>query len=92
MEDDDIITYRDVVTADKKSCTFDLRSGILCPMRGARVLILSGRFKGAEGICLGKNRDERWAISPDGSNEILSLVRDTEFALLVDLSANPVVN
>jgi len=31
----------------------------------------------------------RWAISPDGSNEILQLVLEKEFGLLVDLSASP---
>ncbi len=58
-------------------------------MRGARVLILSGRFKGEEGICLGKDANDRWAVSPDGSHEILSLTRDREFGLLIDLSADP---
>ncbi len=58
-------------------------------MQGARVLILSGGFKGAEGICLGEDSNGRWAISPDGSEEILSLVRDREFALLINLSADP---
>lgn len=58
-------------------------------MQGARVLILSGRFKGAEGICLGKDRSDRWAISTDRSDEILSLALEQEFALLVDLPADP---
>jgi hypothetical protein len=58
-------------------------------MQGARVLISSGRFKGEEGICLGKDRNGRWAISPDASGEILSLVPDREFGLLIDLSADP---
>jgi len=61
-------------------------------MQGARVLILSGQFKGAEGICLGEERKGRWAVSPDRSDEILSLVRDREFALLVDFSADPLRN
>ena len=61
-------------------------------MQGTRVLILSGRFKGEEGICLGQERNGRWAISPDDSDEILSLVRGREFALLIDLSANPIHN
>ena len=69
---------------------------------GCRVLILSGRYEGREGVCAGKSADgKRWAISPDGSGEILQLVlpqttaasRQTrlekEFGLLVDLSANP---
>ena len=61
-------------------------------MQGARVLILSGEFKGHEGICLGQERIGRWAISPDGSNKIVSLLFDREFALLIDLSAVPVRN
>jgi hypothetical protein len=58
-------------------------------MQGARVLILSGRFKGEEGICLGEDKRGRWAVSPERSDEILSLVSDGEFALLLDLSADP---
>jgi hypothetical protein len=61
-------------------------------MQGARALILSGRFKGEEGICLGKDKNGRWAISPDQSEEILSLKLDSDFALLVDLSADPLRN
>jgi hypothetical protein len=61
-------------------------------MHGARVLILSGRFKGEEGICLSRDRNYRWAISPDASDEILSLILDKEFGLLIDLSANPLRN
>ena len=61
-------------------------------MQGARVLILSGPFKGEEGACLGESEGGRWAISPDRSDEILSLVPDSEFALLVDLSADPLRN
>jgi len=57
---------------------------------GCRVLILSGRHEGREGVCVGKSADgKRWAISPDGSDEILQLVFEKEFGLLVDLSANP---
>jgi hypothetical protein len=58
-------------------------------LQGARVLILSGEFKGDEGICLGQERNDRWGISPDGSDEIVSLLFDREFALLIDLSADP---
>ena len=61
-------------------------------LQGARVLILSGRFKGAEGIWLGKDGRARCAVSPNGSDEILSLVADSEFALLIDLSADPMRN
>lgn len=61
-------------------------------MQGVRVLILSGRFKGAEGICLGEEADCRFAISPDTSKEILSLVPDKDFGLLIDLSVDPARN
>ena len=61
-------------------------------LAGARVLILSGRFKGEEGICLGKDRSDTWAVSPDGSDEILSLIPNEEFGLLIDLSADPARN
>ena len=38
-------------------------------MEGARVLILTGRFKGEEGVCLGEtNRPGLWPISPDSSS------------------------
>jgi hypothetical protein len=61
-------------------------------MQGARVLILSGEFKGDEGICLGEDKRGRWAVSPDRSDEILSLMPDSEFALVIDLSADPARN
>jgi hypothetical protein len=61
-------------------------------MQGARVLILSGRFKGDEGICLGEDGKGQWAVSPDRSDEVLSLVRNTDFGLLIDLSADPTRN
>jgi hypothetical protein len=61
-------------------------------MQGSRVLILSGRFKGAEGVCLGEDRNGQCAVSPDRSNEILTLTPQSEFALLIDLSADPLRN
>lgn len=66
------------------------RTKIQSEFSGCRVLILSGRYEGREGVCSGKSADgKRWAISPDGSDEILQLVFEKEFGLLVDLSANP---
>lgn len=60
---------------------------------GSRVLILTGRYAGREGVCAGKSADgEWWAISPDGTDEILHLVFEKEFGLLVDLSADPKKN
>jgi hypothetical protein len=73
----------------KKNCTFHLRSDSVYPMQGARVLILSGKFKGEEGVCLSKGANSRCAVSPDRSDEILSLAFESEFALLVDLSGDP---
>ena len=59
-------------------------------MQGARVLILTGEHKGGEGLCLGEaDRVGLWAISPDDSDEILSLAFEKDFGLLVGLSANP---
>ena len=62
-------------------------------MAGARVLILTGRFKGEEGLCLGKaDRSGLWAISPDRSDEILSLAFEKDFGLVMNLSSNPQSN
>ena len=61
-------------------------------IEASRVLILSGEFKGEEGICLGQDGNDRWAVSPDEGDEILSLLPDRDFGLLVDLSANPLLN
>ena len=62
-------------------------------MEGARVLILTGRFKGEQGVCLGEaDRSGLCAISPDGSDQILSLVFEKDFGLLIDLSKNPKLN
>jgi hypothetical protein len=62
-------------------------------MQGARVLILTGEFKGEQGVCLGEATSSGlWAISPDHSDKILSLTFEKDFGLLVDLSANPRLN
>ena len=57
---------------------------------GARVLITSGAFAGAEGICLGKAEGPNlWQVSPDGSSDIVVLRFEKDFGLLVDLSSDP---
>jgi len=62
-------------------------------MEGARVLILTGKFKGEEGVCLGQgSANNLWNVSPDCTAEILSLVFERDFALLVDLSSDPARN
>jgi hypothetical protein len=62
-------------------------------MQGVRILILTGKFRGYEGVCLGRNSDlGSWAVSPDDSPEILSLIFEKDFGLLVDLSSNPKLN
>ena len=59
-------------------------------MQGARVVILAGKHKGEQGVCLGESdRPGLWAISPDDNDEILSLAFEKDFGLLVDLSADP---
>jgi len=60
---------------------------------GCRVLILTGSHAGSEGVCIGKSTDGvRWAISPDGGDEIVQLPYEREFGLLVDLSSDPTGN
>jgi hypothetical protein len=62
-------------------------------MQGAPVIILTGEFKGEEGVCLGKSGDgQGWAVSPVRSEKILTLAFEKDFGLLVDLSANPSSN
>ena len=62
-------------------------------MQGARVLILTGQYKGEQGVCLGKSEEkELWMISPDTSDEVLSLAFEKDFGLLLDLSGNPKLN
>jgi hypothetical protein len=62
-------------------------------MQGARVLILTGEHEGEQGVCLGEaDRAGLWAISPDRSDEVLTLAFEKDFGLLVDLSANPELN
>jgi len=58
-------------------------------LSGCRVLILAASHAGAEGVCLGKSTDgKKWSVSPDGSNEILSLTFEKEFGLLLDMSGD----
>ena len=56
-------------------------------LSGCRLLITAGPHAGAEGVCLGKSADgKKWLVSPDDSNEILSLVFEKELALVLDMS------
>jgi hypothetical protein len=56
-------------------------------LSGCRILIVSGSHAGQEGICLGRAADgKKWSVSPDDSNEILSLTFEKEFGLLLDMS------
>jgi len=58
-------------------------------LTGKRVLILVEPYAGQEGICLGKSADGiRWAVSPDSSNEILQLLFEKEFGILIDSLPN----
>jgi hypothetical protein len=41
-------------------------------------------------VCVGKSSDgKRWAISPAGTDDIVQLVFEKEFGLLIDLSGEP---
>lgn len=54
-------------------------------LTGWRVIILAGVYAGQEGICIGKSADgTRWAISPDNTNEIVQLLFDQEFGVLIN--------
>lgn len=54
-------------------------------LAGKRVLILVEPYAGQEGICLGRSHDGlRWAISPDSSNDVLNLIFENEFGILID--------
>jgi hypothetical protein len=58
-------------------------------LSGSRILIVAGKFAGQEGICLGVSAEEnKWAVSPDNSNEVLNLVFENEFGLLLDISGD----
>jgi histidine kinase/DNA gyrase B/HSP90-like ATPase len=50
-------------------------------------------LKGEEGTCLGKAAQSGlWAISPNNTDEVLSLAFEKDFGLLMDLSANLQLN
>jgi hypothetical protein len=51
---------------------------------GQRVIILAGRYSGQEGVCLGRaTGDSQWMVSPDNTNEILPMVFDKDFGILI---------
>ena len=72
---------------------FEYRSDGGEQLAGARVFITTGIHVGQEGVCLGKTADDRaWAVTPDGTDEILELQFEKDFGLLIDLSSNPTRN
>lgn len=51
---------------------------------GCRVIILEGQYAGQEGVCLGPaSEGVKWMVSPDSSNEIVPLIFEEEFGILV---------
>ncbi len=51
---------------------------------GQRVIILAGPYAGNEGVCLGRTEDgSAWMVSPDRTTEIIPMVFDKEFGILV---------
>lgn len=58
--------------------------------QGTRVIITKGFYAGCEGVCLGRASSEKvFTVSPDGSHEIIELLFEEEFGLLIDLSTDP---
>lgn len=56
-------------------------------LSGQRILIVAGKHAGQEGVCLGKSAEgDKWAVSPDDASEILELVFEKEFGLVLDMS------
>ena len=51
---------------------------------GRRVIILEGPYAGQEGVCLGRSFDgSTWMVSPDNSNDILPMIFDQDFGILI---------
>lgn len=51
---------------------------------GHRVIILSGRYAGQEGVCLGQaTGGSQWMVSPDSTSEILPMEFDRDFGILI---------
>lgn len=51
---------------------------------GCRVIIVEGEYAGQEGVCLGPASDStKWMVSPDSTNEIVPLIFEKEFGILV---------
>jgi hypothetical protein len=62
-------------------------------LSGCRILIVSGKFAGQEGVCLGRAADgKKWSVSPDDSNAIFNLTFEDEFGLLLDMSGDARTN
>jgi hypothetical protein len=60
-------------------------SEILQDPSGKPVIILSGKFAGQEGVCLGPDTTPgAFAVSPTGSSAILTLVLGREFGILLN--------
>ena len=52
---------------------------------GHRVIIIAGTYAGHEGICLGRSAvGTKWMVSPDDSNDILPLIFDQDFGILIE--------
>jgi hypothetical protein len=53
---------------------------------GHTVIILAGEFAGEEGTCLGRapGEKERWAVSPNSSNQIVNLLFEVEFGVILN--------
>lgn len=51
---------------------------------GHRVIILSGRYAGQEGVCLGRSSGgSQWMVSPDETDEVIAMEFDKDFGILI---------
>lgn len=58
---------------------------------GRTVIILAGEFAGEEGTCLGRSPGEkdRWAVSPNSSDQIVNLLFEKEFGVILNSGQEP---
>ena len=62
-------------------------------LQGMPMIILAGPFAGLEAVCLGQVPEkETWAVSPDGSKDIVYLRFESEFGLLINMGQDPSAN
>ncbi len=51
-------------------------------LRGSRVIILQGEFRGTPGVCLHETAGGLFAVRPDDSDAVVSLAFERDFGLV----------